>query len=362
MGAAQPPLPAPPAAAPLAPPSLGPALLALALLLLLILELALRAFPPAGASLGAHAPSDGLLVPNLVHFIELSPPGAPFAFLLTHYLSVLAARLRLAPQKISWHHRALPEGEWWDCAAPLLTPVRAADVTAVHGKPMALRVEHKSDVTRFAILARWGGVYLDFDVLPLRNFTPLRAHAFTMGAEMEATGREHEAPGRGAAAGLCNAVIVAAPNASFLARWWAGYATFDPAQWGEHSVRLPLRLAAEHPGEINVLPGDAFFYPMWSAPQLKRLYEADDGYDFKNNYAVHLWAAAAEAVPAFRDLLRSLTVRDVFTCGGSFCRVARQLLADAHAARALCPAAEAEVGAMMAPGSPARRDWRGGAL
>ena len=122
------------------------------------------------------------------------------------------------------------------------------------------------------------------------------------------------------------------------------------------------QVAAEHPGEINVLPGDAFFYPMWSAPQLKRLYEADDGYDFKNNYAVHLWAAAAEAVPAFRDLLRSLTVRDVFTCGGSFCRVARQLLADAHAARALCPAAEAEVGAMMAPGSPSRRDWRGGAL
>jgi segregation and condensation protein B len=36
-------------------------------------------------------------VPNLVHFIELSPPGAPVNFRLHHNHAVLAARHRLSP-------------------------------------------------------------------------------------------------------------------------------------------------------------------------------------------------------------------------------------------------------------------------
>lgn len=56
--------------------------------------------------------SDGLPVPSIVHYVELSPPSAPFAFSLLHYLSLLGVLVRVQPAEVRWHHRAEPVGEW----------------------------------------------------------------------------------------------------------------------------------------------------------------------------------------------------------------------------------------------------------
>ena len=293
-------------------------------------------------------PPDGLPIPNVVHMIfGLAPDFGHMKFGLTHYLAVLGARLHIAPALLKWHYRYLPDGVWWECARPALTLHKVEDVTHVHGKPKAMRVQHKADVLRMQLLLEEGGMYIDSDVIPVRSFQDLRKYPLVMGQE-EAAGQS----------GLANAVILAAPNTTFMRRWWGEYASFEPdKQWAYHSVILPRALHGQHPGEVTALSGSAFFRPCWT--DLTAMYDADDGYSYRDNYAVHLWTSADANK---QELLRRLSVGDIFRGRGSFQRRARQLLVEAAAQGQLCGYAAAQVAYYAAAGGGAEgvlRDWPG---
>lgn len=211
-------------------------------------------------------------------------------------------------------------------------------------------------------------------MIPLRSFQELRRYTLVMGQEADN--------------GLCNAVMLGAPNTTFINRWWAEYVHFEPdkracgsrraiargprarnltsarthprppppsAEWAYHSVLLPRQLQQEHPEEVTVLSDKAFFYPLWT--QLTAMYDEDDGYDYHDNYAVHLWTSADVNK---REMLRHLSVRDIFTGGGSFQRVARKLMRDAFVKGQLCPYAAEQVRFFTEDrASGARRDWPG---
>jgi hypothetical protein len=269
-------------------------------------------------------------------------------FSLMHLISVLATAMYIRPAGgIHWHglYFPPPNNTWWACAEPLLQRVQEEDVRLIHGKAYeGLHVAHKADIIRMRILRESGGMYLDSDVIPLASFEEVRRAGgggrLVMGLE--------EAPGQ---VGLCNAVLVGAPNTSFVNRWWAAYTSFDPqASWAYHSVILPRELAGAHPEEITILSGSAFFSPVWT--ELKELYEADDGYAFRDNFAVHLWTS--QEAKTYGGLGR-LTMAGVFAGNGSFHRVARRVLRDAAAEGLLCPAAEFE---RHAAGRPVEA-WRG---
>ena len=276
-------------------------------------------------------------------------------FGLPHYLSLLATTLYVKPARIHWHHRFLPPSTsaWWACAAPLLTPVQVPDVTTIHGVAHpSLHVAHKADMVRLAVLLREGGVYLDSDVIPLRSLE----EALREGRDGRVVMGREEAPGQ---AGLANAVILAPPNATFLRRWWAAYATFEPSKsWAYHSVILPRELAARFPGEVASLSGTSFFTPVWT--QLRELYEADDGYSFVDNFAVHLWTS--QETKKYGGLAQ-LSVASVFAGNGSFHRVARRILHDAKEAGLLCEAAWPlpRLCAGDGRGGESRRRWGGSA-
>ena len=79
-------------------------------------------------------------------------------------------------------------------------------------------------------------------------------------------------------------------------------------------------------------------------------------YDYHDNYAVHLWTSAD---PNKQQYLRTLSIRDLFTGGGSFQRVARQLLVDAYSRQQLCPYAHEQVRYFTEDSeSGAKRDWK----
>ena len=71
---------------------------------------------------------------------------------------------------------------------------------------------------------------------------------------------------------------------------------------------------------------------------------------------MHLWTSADANK---RALLRHLSIRDIFTGGGSFQRIARKLLARAAARGELCGYAAAQVAAFLSGGGgpDVRRDW-----
>ena len=97
--------------------------------------------------------------------------------------------------------------------------------------------------------------------------------------------------------------------------------------------------------------------PSLSTPRASPADDEDDGYDYHDNYAVHLWTSAD---PNKREMLRHLSVRDIFTGGGSFQRVARRLLREALLAGQLCGHAAAQVRYYTEDArSDAKRDWTG---
>ena len=100
---------------------------------------------------------------------------------------------------------------------------------------------------RLKILQKYGGIYLDIDLIVIKPLDRLLHHPMVMGKENED--------------GLCNAFIASEPKSPFLKRWLDNYASFDDNDWNSHSVHLPLRLAKFHSKEICVLPKTHFFWP-----------------------------------------------------------------------------------------------------
>jgi hypothetical protein len=192
-------------------------------------------------------PQDSLRIPAIFHFIYVG--GRPFSFI--HYLAVLTAWKVNRPDHIFFHHTEEPTGIWWEKARPMLTLHRVEPVNEIYGNPIKYPA-HMADVIRMQMLKRYGGVYLDLDIICINPLQPLMDREFVMGME----------PGTG----LCNAVILARPEAEFLTRWQSHYRDFNGERWNHHSVVLPWRLAGEHPETIYIADQYAFFYPTHNDP------------------------------------------------------------------------------------------------
>ena len=224
----------------------------------------LGAFPMLAAAARDEPP------PLPVHFIfGLADAADDRAFRFHHYVAVAAAARHLRPSPVILHHHHLPPpGLWWRRAQLLLELRRVPLPRTIFGRPLAAAA-HRADVLRLQLLIEQGGIYLDLDVVVLRPLAPL-----LRGGKAFVIGREgHSA--HGGYHGLCNAVLLARPNASFARRWLEEYRDFgDPSRgdpWSEHSVQRPITLAAAHPDEVRVLPYTAFFWPDWDERNLQSL-------------------------------------------------------------------------------------------
>lgn len=257
-------------------------------------------------------PAEHTQVPKVVHFVLIrsqSDVGVPLTVTMAGFLAVRAAALAIQPQAIVVHFNAPLTGEWWERARAFVTHLHAVEVPDTFlGRPLVLNA-HKVDIIRLQLLRDYGGIYLDADVVAIRPFDDLLNNQVVMGQEA-----------RGARVGLCNAVILARPFATFIHRWLAEYRSFDPAKWTDHSVILPGLLAKEHPEDITVVRFDRFFWPLWVENGLLEAYQRVD-YRFEENYAFHMWTSRGEAA-----FLRSLDLREVALRDTAFNCLVRPLL------------------------------------
>jgi Glycosyltransferase sugar-binding region containing DXD motif len=231
-----------------------------------------------------------------------------------HYACVKSAVVRIKPDEASLYYEHEPSGPWWELTKPLLRTVQVTAPREIFGRPLA-HAAHRADVVRLQQLIKHGGIYLDTDVLVNKDFAPLLQASSVLGTE--------GADG----SGLCNAVILAEPDAPFLRRWLESYRSFrsegQDAYWNEHSVKLPKQLAAEHPAEITVLGHKAFFWPLWTSDHLKWMFASADDLEAPDAYAHHLWESRA-----WIEYLENLTVADVRSNDTNFHRLVRPLIAD----------------------------------
>ncbi|XP_046329135.1 uncharacterized protein LOC124112966 [Haliotis rufescens] len=216
--------------------------------------------------------SDHFVVPNIVHFVWF---GEDLKFRFHHLLSIKSAYSILKPDRILFHCNHKPVGKWWKVikqTIPILRIVDRKAPTEIYGN-MVIRSEHKSDIARIQILQKYGGIYMDTDVIALKSFNPLRHYGITMGIEY------HGTPGR-----LNNGIIVSAPNATFLSLWLNTYRNFSKREWDYHDSIIPYYLQFTYPHLIHV-EEKTLNYP--SGLDINLIYK--DVYDWSRNYAMHLW-------------------------------------------------------------------------
>ncbi|OZJ06939.1 hypothetical protein BZG36_00117 [Bifiguratus adelaidae] len=246
-------------------------------------------------------------IPKIVHFVYGLKAEGP-TLDLVHYLAIKSAHDVLKPERIYFHYHYMPTGHYFEAAKTFLTLHQVEIPTKVFDRPVD-KYAHRADIVRMDMLLQYGGIYLDLDVITLKPFDNLLDETFVMGQE-----------GRDGWVGLCNAVILARPQAHFLQRWRATYQFFDQSDWNYHSVALPGKLSEHFGNEIKVLPYTSFFWPLWDKNGLRTMY-LEKTYDFRDNLAVHLWESAANT-----NLLRDIDEEVMANVESSvFCQLRRFL-------------------------------------
>jgi hypothetical protein len=240
-------------------------------------------------------------IPNKYHFIfALTPDSKPFLFL--HFLAVASCRAINRPNVIHFYCKYEPSGLWWERAKPYLTVVHVEPRVEIFGNRLS-RPEHMADVMRLEILLDQGGIYMDIDVLSVRPFTPLLHFKTVLGEEI--------------GVGLCNAVILARSGARFLRTWLDEYKSFNGADWNGHSVRLPLRLSHENPGQVHVVDHRRFFWPTYRRADLRAFFLHRGSQFCKRSYCTHLWESLTW------PFVKRITPAYVFGVESEFCALAR---------------------------------------
>lgn len=255
-------------------------------------------------------------IPKRLHFcFGFSPDFSGKPWGLMHFACVKSAVLRIKPQYASLYYEYEPSGPWWDLTKSLIDIEKIVAPRQIFGRPL-MHAAHRADIVRLQQILKHGGIYLDSDVLVVKDFQPLLAGDCVLGTE-----------GIGERSGLCNAVILARENAPFIRRWLESYKSFrsigHDAFWNEHSVRIPKQLASDFPNEVTVLDHKAFFWPLWSDEHLKWMFASTKDLNAQDAFAHHLWESYS-----WIEYLETLSIKRVRRVDTNFHRIVRPLIAD----------------------------------
>ncbi|TQV95931.1 glycosyl transferase [Cordyceps javanica] len=219
-------------------------------------------------------------IPNTAHYVYiLANVTGDFSFAFSEVLSIYATWRYWQPDAIYLHTNAPAEalerarsgaaGKW----TRLLFQVpnlRIAAVTvpthAGNGKAITL-MEHKSDFVRVQAVREYGGVYLDFDVHPLRDVRTLRESGFSAVAGRQAGDSNAE---------VNSGVFMSRPHSRMMELWSEGINAAFTGEWSAHSngalTTICERLVSQ-PGEVLIMERNAFAPGGWVRDETIRLLE-----------------------------------------------------------------------------------------
>ncbi|OSJ09954.1 hypothetical protein BST63_07715 [Bradyrhizobium canariense] len=215
-------------------------------------------------------------VPKIIHFIfGLSPDFGGKPFNVMHKVAVRSAIEKIKPEEVFFHHHYKPESPSFRDVEGLLSMNKIVIPHEFKGRKLN-HFAHKADITRMSILKEMGGIYLDLDTITVKPFDDMLDSSFSIGLQIG-----HKVDG------LCNAVMLAAPNDGFLVDWLNSYERFSDKTWDQFSVQLPYVMWRSGFWTINVQPHDRFHWPSWDDQSMKLMFE--ENHSFDNAVCHHLW-------------------------------------------------------------------------
>lgn len=223
-------------------------------------------------------------IPNIVHYIWLLRDPSQFELSFKVFLSIYSAHAVLRPDRIYIHtdaddsvlEAARAYGTIWTqrvLALPQLVVQHTETLNeTIRGVPVEA-LEHKSDFMRLDVLRNWGGIYLDTDVIVLRDMTDLRRSGFAsvVSPSMVRVWKNVvETLGF-----LNNGVMMATPGSMLIDLFWHASHQFFDGNWTTASTSLLTDLAnrlTNVPGQVLVLQPSAFSPVSWEWEDEMHLY------------------------------------------------------------------------------------------
>ena len=234
------------------------------------------------------------IVPRNYHMVHLVKPNGTYPFTFIGLLSVLSVLKFGKPKRIYIHWSTeKPSGKYWNAAIKAINKKRIDliyeeyDWGKISVAPNGVKFHYTagiSDIVRISALIRYGGVYLDQDILILKDISELFHYPFVSGIEKTAW----YVPW--AITGLLSAFLISEKNASFANRWYEIYATqfSKPLDYNKYAIRMPWQLAKmQEFNDIHVLPFTATAFPLYT--DAKIVFDKNEYRYIREAYVLHLW-------------------------------------------------------------------------
>jgi hypothetical protein len=183
-----------------------------------------------------------------VHFIyPVWDNTRPLSYL--NYIAIKRAKVIQKPDVIKlWINKQPEPSPYWLAIESMVE----VNVTPMDGTFEGVKIEYpqlQSDVTRLEILHREGGIYMDTDMLLLRDLDPYRYDTFSMGLEPQGDGMPS----------ACNALMLSEPGSDFTRLWLDNMAeALKNPVWAYGGVVMPYKLYEERPDLITMYSHEHF--------------------------------------------------------------------------------------------------------
>ena len=188
-------------------------------------------------------PANSTVVPNIVHYVWLGDNTLKYF----SYLSLLSALYVLNADMVYIHGDVEPRGPHWANIKghKRVTFVNRDFPGAIFAEPIVRYASHASDYWRGDLLIRYGGIYMDWDVIWVNPIPQeLRRYETVACADFPATGAFPDVFNMG--------VLLAGQGSQYLRYFLESYHHYLDGHWSYNAIHMPYKVYEKHPDLLLV--------------------------------------------------------------------------------------------------------------
>ncbi|KAK6178973.1 hypothetical protein SNE40_011439 [Patella caerulea] len=183
--------------------------------------------------------------PLIVHYVWLGDRTLSFF----DYLSLLSTVYVLKAEHVYIHGDIKPSGSHWKKAEqiPNVHFIFRKFPASVFGNKIEAFASHASDVLRGDLLVRYGGIYMDWDVLWVNTIPDtLRQHGLVVSVDTVATGSFPDVFNMG--------VLIGQKGSRFMQFFLESYRHYLDKHWSYNAIHIPYKIYELHPELVRIEP------------------------------------------------------------------------------------------------------------